>query len=263
MPLAQIRVIVRAVKILDCFVGAERSLGISELARRSHLSKSTAHHVVSTLVETDLLAVDGPTRRYKLGPKLAQLANAFIESTDLREGLMESLVQLRDLTNETATLHVKVGRERVIVAQVVSQETIRQVLEVGLSRPIYIGAAGIVLMGDLSDTEVVQYVRASRPRKLTRKTVTDPQQVLALVRAGRRDGFCILGEQTELGVGAVAVPVRDSGGVIVAAVLISGPVERWNAKTIPAYTKRIVGIVEAASSRPGTGAVLRRRTAQN
>src|SRR5260370_39359003 len=110
---SSIRVIARAVKILDCCVGARGNLGITELSKQTRLSKSTVHHFVTTLVETGLLASDGASRRYRLGPKLAQLGNAFIQSTDLRDLALRAPTELRDLTGETGSLHMKIGYQRV------------------------------------------------------------------------------------------------------------------------------------------------------
>lgn len=246
-----IRVIARAVKILDCFLDARGSLGITELSRQTQLSKSTVHHVVTTLVETGLLAADGSSRRYRLGAKLAQLGNAFIESSDLRELVLPLMTELRDLTNETVTLHVKVGDTRVIIAQVVSTEGIRRVLEVGASRPVSFGAAGIVLMSALSDQEVLHLLKRRRPQRLTAKTVTDPHQILMLVQRARVDGYCILGEQTTVGVGAIALPIHDHRGAVPAGILISGPIQRWNPKTMATHLKRMKAIAEGVSRRLG------------
>lgn len=250
-----IRVIARAVKILDCFLEVRGTLGVTEISRQTRLSKSTVHHFVSTLVDTGLLAVDGPTRRYRLGPKLAQLGNAFVQSTDLRELVLPALTQLRDLTDETVTLHVKVGEERVTMAQVASTQSIRRVLDLGLSRPIYRGAVGMVLMGDMTDAEVVRLVKRSRPRQVTPKTVTDPQEILGLVQRARVDGYCTLGEQTESGVGVMALPIHDHRGMVPAAIVISGPIQRWNPKTMTPYIKRVKTIVAGVSHRLGQGLV--------
>jgi len=136
---SSIRVIARAVKILDCFVSARGTLGVTELSQQTRLSKSTVHHFVTSLVETGLLASDGPSRRYRLGPKLALLGNAFIQSTDLRDLTLPALTQLRDLTDETTSLHVKFGDQRMTTAQVVSTQGIRRVLNLAIIRPIYVG----------------------------------------------------------------------------------------------------------------------------
>jgi DNA-binding IclR family transcriptional regulator len=246
-----VRSIERAVKILDCFLLAPGALGISELSRQTQLSKSTVHHLVTTLVETGLLAPDGPSRLYRLGPKVAQLGTAFGESTDLRDLVLPTLTELRDLTDETVTLHVKVGDQRVVMAQVVSTQGIRRVLEVGSSRPVHLGAVGMVLMADLSDLEVLQLLKQPRPRRLTPKTVTDPRQILELVRRARTDGYSTLGEQTEEGVGVIALPLHDHQGRVPAAIVISGPIQRWNPDSMAPYLERMVAIVEGVSRRLG------------
>ena len=248
---SSIRVIARAVKILDCFVSARGTLGVTELSLQTKLSKSTVHHFVTSLVETGLLASDGPSRRYRLGPKLAQLGNAFIQSTDLRDLALPALTELRDVTDETASLHVKFGDQRMTVAQVVSTQGIRRVLNIAIVRPIYVGAVGIVLMGDMSDDDVLRLLKRSRPRQLTSKSVTDPRDILTLVQKARIDGYCTLGEQTEEGVGVVALPIRDHLGAIPAAVVVSGPIHRWNPKTMAPHLKRMKAIVDGVSRQLG------------
>jgi DNA-binding IclR family transcriptional regulator len=244
---SSIRVIERAVKILDCFVGARGTLGVTELSKQTRLSKSTVHHFVTTLVETGLLASDGASRRYRLGPKLAQLGNAFIQSTDLRDLAVRALTELRDLTDETASLHMKIGDQRVTMDQVVSTQGIRRVLNLGVARPIYLGAVGMVLMGGMSDQEILALVKRDRPKKLTSSTVTDPQEILKLVHKARTDGYCILNEQTDDGVGVIAFPIHDHLGAVPAGIVVSGPIQRWHSKTILPYLKRMKAIADSVS----------------
>jgi len=246
-----IRVIGRAVKILDCFLDNPGSLGITELARQTRLSKSTVHHVVSTLVDTGLLAVDPTTRRYRLGPKVAQLGRAFGESTDLREMLMPAMTELRDLTNETVSLHVPVADERAIIAQVESRQSVRRVLPLGATRPLNLGAAGVVLMSGMADDEIRDLLKRSRPRRLTQKTVTDPNEFMALIRQARLNGYSTLSEQMEDDVGAIAVAIYDHTGGVPACILISGPIQRWNAKVAMGHWRRIKSIADAVSHQMG------------
>lgn len=248
---SSIRVIARAVKILDCFVGARGNLGITELSKQTRLSKSTVHHFVTTLVETGLLASDGASRRYKLGPKLAQLGNAFIQSTDLRDVAMPALTELRDLTDETASLHVKFGEQRVTMDQVVSRQGIRRVLNLGAPRPVYLGAVGMVLMGDMTDQDILRLLKRDRPRQLTPHTVTDPQEILKLVHKTRADGYCMLSEQTDEGVGVIAFPIHDHLGAVPAGIVVSGPIHRWNSKMIMPHLKRMRAIVDGVSRQLG------------
>jgi DNA-binding IclR family transcriptional regulator len=246
-----IRVIARAVTILDCFLDASGNLGITELSQQTHLSKGTVHHVVTTLVETGLLAADGPSRRYRLGPKVAQLGKAFSESTDLRDHVLPAMTELRDLTEETVSLYLRIGDQRVIIAQVDSKQGIRRVLSVGLQKPLWLGAAGIVLMGGMSNQEVLELLKRVRPKRMTDKTVVDPKQVLALVQQARVVGYSTLSEQMEDDVGAIAFPIQDHQGAVPACILISGPIQRWNQKTAAIHLKRMKAIVEDASQRLG------------
>lgn len=251
MPESPIRVIERAVTILDCIVAAREPLGITELSRRTGLSKSTVHHFVTTLCDTALLATDPVTRRYRLGPKLAQLGNAFMESTDLRDLAQPALAELRDLTGETATLHVRMGDDRITMAQATSTQSIRRVLDLGVARPLHLGAVGIVLMGGLTDEEIGRLLSRSRPRRLTSKTVIERDAILDLVRQARADGYSLLSEQTEEGIGVIALPVHDHRGGVPAAIVVSGPIQRWHPETIAPLIGRIRAIVDGVSRQIG------------
>jgi IclR family pca regulon transcriptional regulator len=182
---------------------------------------------------------------------LAQLGNAFIQSTDLRDLALRALTELRDLTDETASLHMKIGDQRVTMDQVVSTQGIRRVLNLGVGRPIYLGAIGIVLMSDMPDAEILRLLKRNRPRQLTPHTVIDPQEILKLVHKARNDGYCVLNEQTDIGVGVIAFPIHDHLGAVPAGIVVSGPIQRWNSKTIMPHLKRMKGIVESVSSQLG------------
>jgi IclR family pca regulon transcriptional regulator len=146
---------------------------------------------------------------------------------------------------------VKIGEERITMNQVVSTQGIRRVLNLGVSRPIHLGAVGIVLMGDMPDEDILQMLKRRKPRALTSKTVTDPRDILALVHKARVDGFCMLGEQTEEGVGVIALPIHDHLNAIPAAVVVSGPIQRWNPKAMQPYVKRMKAIVDGVSLQLG------------
>ena len=239
MPQSSIRVIVRAVRILDCLVTAKAGLGVTELSRLTGLSKSTVHNLVTTLAQTELLAIDGSNRHYRLGPKLVLLGSAFVESTDLRDVVLPTMAELRDLTEETVTLHVKVGDDRVIIAQVVSNQEIRRVLEVGATRPVHLGSSGILLISGMSDDEVLRLLKRKPPEQLTTTTVTDPRKILALIRQARSDGHLILNSQSSDGVGAIALPIHGHQGVVLAAIVVSGPIHRWNSDTMAVHLERM------------------------
>ena len=246
-----VRVVVRAVSILDCFVGARGSLGIAEIARQTNLSKSTVHHVVATLVDTGMLSADVIKGRYRLGPKIAQFGHAFAESTALRDVALQSMHELRDLSGETVTLHIRIGDERVILAQVESLQGVRRVLTVGAARPLWLGAAGVVLMSGLSDAEVREILARASPKKLTDRTVTDMNETFALVERARKEGYSTLSEQMERDVGAIALPIRDHTGSVPGCVLISGPLTRWNPSSTIPQLPEIEAIVTAVSRRLG------------
>jgi DNA-binding IclR family transcriptional regulator len=108
-----------------------------------------------------------------------------------------------------------------------------------------------VLMGDMADQEILALLKRNRPKKLTPNTVTDPQEILKMVHRARTDGYCILNEQTDEGVGVVAFPIHDHLGAVPAGIVVSGPIQRWNSRAIQPYLKRMKAIADSVSKMLG------------
>jgi IclR family KDG regulon transcriptional repressor len=106
-------------------------------------------------------------------------------------------------------------------------------------------------MGDMTDQDVLRLLKRSRPRRLTTKTVTDSNEILTLVQKARIDGYCMLSEQTEEGVGVIALPIHDHLGAVPAGIVVSGPIQRWNSKTMLPHLKRMKAIVDGVSRQLG------------
>jgi DNA-binding IclR family transcriptional regulator len=227
-PAGSIRVILRAMAILDCLAESKGTHGVAEVSRQTGLSKSTVHNILGTLVLTELVAVDPSTRRYRLGPKVAQLGNAYTAQMGISELAADHMVELRGLTHETVSLHVRAGWNRVCIAQEVSERAIRRVMEIGAVRPLYAGAAGAALMAGLTENELLDYLKRTSLTRITPKTVVNRASILARYRQTLNEGFASAAEETDFGVFAIAVPIRDSKSRVVAALVVSGPLTRWN-----------------------------------
>ncbi len=197
-----------------------------------HLSKSTTHNIASTLVDSGLIRFDRETKRYHLGPKVAYLGNSFLAGFEIRDVAQPHLMRLRDLTQETVSLHVRIEHQRTCIAQAISPLPLRRVQELGALRPLYLGGAGITLLSGMPPEEVPLYLRKVAISPLTRYTLTDPEKLLERVVTVSRDGFFINEQESELGVVTVTTPVVDHIGHVTAALVVSGPLPRWDSAAI-------------------------------
>lgn len=180
----------KAVAVLVALEDGPRSL--ADLVADTGFSRATAHRLASALEDHGLVRRDGEGR-FALGPRLLVLGRAAGETFPLGDAAGPALAELRDATGESVQLYVRDGERRVCIAALESPHGLRTIVPLGASLPMEVGSAAKLLRGDAD--------------------------------ALRRGWAESVGER-EAGVASVSAPVLDGAGHVLAAVSVSGPVER-------------------------------------
>lgn len=189
-------------------------LGLSELSAATGLPRATAHRLATALEVHGLVARDA-AGRFVLGPSLSRLASRAggAAGRSVVDASAPALVQLRDRTGESVQLYVRSGDSRVCVLSLESPHSLRTIVELGAMLPMDRGSAAKVLRGD--------------------------RDVL-------KRGFAESVEEREKGVASVSAPVFQDGE-IVAAVSVSGPVERTTRQPGKRYGVAVADAAERIS----------------
>lgn len=182
-------VIDKAVAVLTALESGPRSL--TGLVEASGLPRATAHRLAVALEVHGLVRRD-EEGRFALGVRLVSLGRAAAEAIPLARAAGPALSELRDRTGESVQLYVREGDRRVCIASLESPHGLRTIVPMGASLPLGVGSAG---------------------------------RVLADEREGAKPWVASVGER-EAGVASVSAAVRDLDGRVVAAVSVSGPIER-------------------------------------
>jgi DNA-binding IclR family transcriptional regulator len=199
----------KSVAVLTTLESGPASL--AQLVAATGLARPTAHRIAVALERHRLVSRDAQGR-FVLGPRLAELATAAGEDRLLAIA-QPILIQLRDLTGESAQLYRRQGDSRICVAAAERATGLRDTVPVGSALPMTAGSAAQVLLAwDEPD-------RVNRGLRGARFTATSLAQV-------RRRGWAASVAEREAGVASVSAPVRGQGGKIIAAVSVSGPIER-------------------------------------
>ena len=195
----------KAVLVLDAVHGGATTL--AALTERTGLSRATTHRLAVALEVHRLLARDGEGR-WRIGSRAGELAGG---GTDrLLERAAAVLTRLRDVTGESAQLYRRHGDRRLCVAVAERGSGLRDTVPVGSALPMTAGSAAQVLLAWSPEDPLV--ARAA----FTARTLADV----------RRRGWAHSVSEREQGVASVSAPVRGPGGAVVAAVSVSGPLER-------------------------------------
>ncbi|HYV02025.1 MAG TPA: IclR family transcriptional regulator [Actinomycetota bacterium] len=232
-----------AARVLKQFSYHERQLGVSELARRLGLGKSTAHRLVSTLKAEHLLEQDPETGKYRLGLAVYDLAAAVSTNFAMHEAAVPPMAQLRNITGETVQLAVLDGREVVYTERLDSVHTLRLFLEVGRRNWAHCTGTGKCLLAYLPERQLERLLDGWELKARTPFTITDHDLLKKELKEIRHRGWGQNINESEEGVLSVAAPVRDATGHVVAAMSVAGPATRMD----PVMDETIHAVVEAAA----------------
>jgi DNA-binding IclR family transcriptional regulator len=214
----------KAVAVLKQFNLDEPQLGVSELARRLGLTKSTVHRLLASLRQGGLVEQDPDSHKYRLGHALVELGYNVIYSDPLLQVVLPYLQYMSEQVGEAAYVAVRDGEAVLTMVQVVSSNLREQIPWTG-RLPLHATASGKILLAQMDESELVGVLEKGLPR-YTEGTVTDPSQLRTELQRIRDQGFATCLEEQEPGVNAIAVPITDPEGEVVAALAIVGPAYR-------------------------------------
>mgnify|MGYP001031644445 FL=1 len=236
-----VRAVDRALDLLLCFV-EETDLGLTELAARAGLHKSTALRLLSSLERKGFVIRNPVTDKYRLGYRILELAAGAAQPDDLSLVFLPEMERLRDQIGETVSLYVRDGFERIRIQAVQSREAVRRVAPVGARLPLYVGASSKVLVAYAGERFIEEWRTGGNwPEGF------QPDAFLAQMEQVRREGFATSFEEREPGVAAMAVPIIGRSGQLAAALSVSGPSSRLT----PDVMKRHAGLLKEAAARMG------------
>ena len=239
-----------AIQVLKTFSEAEAEIGISSLAKRLGLAKSTAHRLATTLLAEGLLEQNSENGRYRLGIELFALGALARRRLSVSNEAIPHLQVLREQTDETIHLVILESTNIIYLYSLESTQAIRMRSYIGVRKPAFCTAEGQAILA-FSPPQTVGLVLQDGLVARTPKTNTNSATFLKALEAVRVDGYAIDDEESEIGMRGIAAPIRDVTGRVVAAVGIGGPVQRLTKKALRGFTSLLVGSAESISARLG------------
>lgn len=223
----------RGLLILSSFTEHRPVLGIADLARSVGLNKSTTYRYVATLAKLGYVMQDPETKKYSLGPRVIDLGFAAVNSMEITRVAGQHLQALSDETGYTVSMAVLDGPDIVYVDRRrsgrASNFAMGLNLHVGSRLPAYCTAMGKVLLAYLEPAALRALLDRTDLARRGPKTITAREQLMAVLARVRHTGIAVNDEELAAGLRAVAAPVRDRSGAVVAAVNIAVHLTVWNA----------------------------------
>lgn len=245
----------RAAAILHTFGDGEPELRVGELSRRLSLHKSTVSRILSTLEQEGLVerVTDATGRRgdkYRLGFEFARLAAHISHFSDVRSVAQPFLHELAEQSKETVHLAVLDGVQVINVVQISGTHLIRDTNWVGRRTPLHAVANGKALLAFLPERDI-QRIFAEPLQRFTANTITSKAKLRLELARIRRQGYAQARGEIEEGLNAVAAPLFDRSGQVVAAISVSGPAYRLKPSKLRELGELTRSIADQISARLG------------
>ncbi len=245
-PSGQLSSVSSALRLLKAFTAEEPELGITELAKRLGVAKSTAHRLASTLVAEGFLEQNAVDGRYHLGLLLFSIGTLVRRRMNVSEQAVPHLQALCERSGETVHLAVLHESEVVFLRNIESRQAIRPRSYLGVRKPAFCTSEGRALLAFGPPQRVAAAMRGSLAAR-TPKTVTDKAVLTRLLQKIRVQGFAVDDEESEVGMRGVAAPIFDASGMAVASVGVVGPLQRFTAPRQRALAAEVLATAEAIS----------------
>ncbi len=217
------RSVARAIAILQAFDEERVELGVTELSQRTGIDKSTVYRLLNELQQGGLIEQDAETSKYYLGFGLLRLAGLALRRLELTRVARPHLQELACLSQETVNLSILTKHNEIInIAGITSPRMVRNMGWIGREMPIHAVSGGKVMMAYLPEARVEQILDGDL-EAFTERTITDPARLRAEMEQIRQVGYGIAEEELEAGLSAVAAPIWNHEGQVVANISISGP----------------------------------------
>jgi IclR family KDG regulon transcriptional repressor len=221
--------------ILRCFTPETPEIGVIETSHKLNLSKSTVSRLLSTLKQENWVVKISSSQKYRLAPRVLELANIFLANFEWRMIAIPHLKDLRDKTDETVTVFVIQENQRVCIEKFESSHELRPVLNIGGHYPLHAGAAGKVLFAFLSKEKRKEIVSKYGLPRLTENTITDFMSLEKELSRIRKEGYAVSYQERAQFVSSVSAPIKDFNGEVIASLNLSGPLIRFTQEKVKEF----------------------------
>ncbi|MCE7481536.1 IclR family transcriptional regulator [Microbacterium profundi] len=248
--------VVRALRILELLAEADDRMSLTHIAEELGLAKSSAHHVLSALIDRGWVERDPGSREVSLGLRAWEVGQGYDVAQTLSQRARTFMDEIRDELGETVRLAVRSGSDQVCIAKSAGQQKLVFDQRIGARLPCHATGLGKALLSGLEPDEVRQ-MYAEGLEQFTETTIIDVDELNENLAAAREAGFAEDHGEYILGIRCVAVPVRSRDGRTIAALSVSGPTARFDDEHIASCLEALRIGADALSARLGDETELR------
>lgn len=243
------KTVVKAIELLNVFL-EHPQLTLQELVTLTGQPKTSLYRMVSTLEEARFLQRN-TTGSYELGLAFLQFGHAVAERLDIRKISLPVMQQLKEEIGEAVNLIIRDGNEAIYVEKVDTTEPVRVYTAIGRRAPMYAGACPRILLAFLPEKQLDQYLETVELLPIANKTITDKEVLRSVLKEARKNGYTVSHSELANFTSAVASPVFNHNGQVVAGLSIVGPENRYQEEHLPRLIEKTKAAAREISAKLG------------
>ena len=213
---------------------------LSEIAGALNQSPATIYRVLTTFQGRGFADFDEKAQVWSIGPVAFLTGSQFLRRTSLVERARPIMRDLMEATGETANLGIERDGMVLFLGQVETHATIRAFFPPGTASAMHASGIGKALLCRMDDKRQRQVLAASQLEQYTPFTLTDPDAMIADLRAAKARGYALDGEERNIGMRCIAAPVFNVFGEVIAGISVSGPTARITEDRIDALAAHVM-----------------------
>ncbi len=238
----------RGLAVIRAFSQQRRTQSIAQLSVKTGIPRAAVRRCLHTLAQLGYAGVD-ESRQYALRPKILSLGHAYLTSSPLVTSAQPLLDQVANALSESCSMAILEGDDILYVARSAASRRIMSIdLGIGSRLPAYCTSMGRVLLAGLPEAELGKYLARVRLIAYTVRTVTRKEALRRVLDETRTRGFALVDQELEIGLRSMAVPVRDPGGRVSAAINVGVQASRASAEDME---RRMLPPLRAAAQELG------------
>lgn len=219
-----IQSLARGLAVIRAFDAEHAELSLSDVARRTGITRAATRRFLHTLVALGYVSGDG--RLFRLTPRILELGFSYLSALSLPEVVQPHLESLSREVGESVSAAVLDGTDIVYVARVPTRRIMSVRITIGTRFPAYATSMGRVLLAGMTDAARDAAIEASALEPLTERTVASSDALVAELDRVRAQGWALVDGELEAGLRSVAAPVHGKDGAVAAAINVSSSATR-------------------------------------
>lgn len=224
--------------ILNLFI-EHPELTFQEIIELSGIPKTSVYRMLMSLEEMQFLD-KGPDLKYRLGLIFLKFGSLVSTRLDLRQIAYPIMKKLHEDVEEAVNLIVQQNDEAVYIEKIDLKQKVRLFTAVGRTSPLYAGACSRIILSFLPDEKVESYLEKTEFKRFSSGTITDKEKLYELVNNARIEGYTVSKSELENHTCAVAAPIFDHNGNVIAGLSIAGIEANYQDENIKIFSKKAI-----------------------